>query len=158
MDWSQGSGDTVPMATARHNNREFVRRVFEDGWNQSRFGFLKEATADEILFHYNGTTETVTPGTLPGLVDAWRNAFPDLRMTIRHVIAEGDLVAASLTMSGTHLSPWAGHRASEAKVSVEEMMVFRFHEGLLVEMWEVFDNDGLLSQISSPSKHASPHV
>lgn len=149
----RGTGDNRFMATAL-DNAELVRRIFEDGWNRSSFSFLEGATAGEILFHYNGTTDLVTPGALPGLVEAWRSAFPDLKMTIRHVIAQGDLVAASLTLSGTHLGPWTGHGASGAKVSVEEMMVFRFQDRLLVEMWEVFDNEGLLSQISSPTKHA----
>jgi len=147
-------GDNWFMASAQNDNAEFVRRVFDDGWNRSTFDFLEGATAGEILFHFNGTTQQVTPDSLPGLVEVWRSAFPDLMMTVRHVIAQGDLVAAALTLKGTHLGPWAGRDASEAKVSVEEMMVFRFEHGLLVEMWEVFDNEGLLLQISSPVRHA----
>jgi len=144
-----GVGDTWTMTTAQNNNAEFVSRVFEDGWNRSRFDFLEGATASTIPFHYNGTTEDATPDTLPGLVETWRRAFPDLTMMIRQVVAEGDLVAVALTFRGTHLGPWAGNDASGAKVSVEEMMMFRFENGLLVEMWEVFDNEGLLSQINA---------
>ena len=143
--------DNQFMTSAQNDNAEFVRRVFEDGWNRSEFDFLEGATAGEIPFHYNGTTQQVTPNSLSDLVDVWRSAFPDLTMSVRHVIAQGDLVAATLTLAGTHLGPWAGRDASEAKVSVEEMMVFRFEDGLLVEMWEVFDNEGLLLQISRPA-------
>ena len=71
-------------------------------------------------------------------------------MNVRHVIADGDLVAVNLTLTGTHLGEWAGHHASGARVSVEEMMVFRFEEGLLVEMWEVFDEQGLRRQVTPP--------
>lgn len=142
------------MADHQQRNAEFVRRTFEDGWNRSDFEFLSGSAADEIPFHYNGATQLVSPDSLPGLVEAWRRGFPDLRMHLRHVIAEGDLVAASLTLTGTHLGEWASHPPSGSSVSVEEMMVFRFDDGVLVEMWEVFDEQGLQEQITSASDRA----
>lgn len=137
------------MSESTSDHAGFVRRIFEDGWNQSAFDFLARRTAPEIPFHYNGHTQDVTPESLPDLVALWRSAFPDLEMDLRHVIAQGDLVAVSLTLRGTHSGPWLGVPASGAEVSVEEMMVFRFERGLLVEMWEVFDEHGLRTQITS---------
>lgn len=142
------------MTSSEDANATFVRSVFEDGWNRSTFDFLDGRTAAEIPFHHNGTTHSVTPGSLPGLVEMWRAAFPDLTMEIRHVIAQGDLVAVALTVRGTHLGSWAGHEASGSEVSVEEMMVFRFEDGVLAEMWEVFDEQGLDDQINSRANHA----
>ncbi|MEN8041425.1 MAG: ester cyclase [Actinomycetota bacterium] len=143
------------MTSAESTNADFVKRVFEDGWNRSEFGFLDGATATQIPFHYNGSTHVVAHDSLPGLVQSWRDAFPDLTMVLRHVIAQGDLVAAALTLTGTHQGPWLDHEPSGATVSVEEMMVFRFDGGVLVEMWEVFDDAGLRSQISRPSARDS---
>ena len=140
--------------TTDERNAEFVRRVFDDGWNRSSFGFLEGATADLMPFHYNGATQQVTPESLPRLVQMWRSAFPDLAMEIRHVIAQGDLVAVALTLRGTHLGPWEGHEPSGAQIAVEEMMVFRFDSGLLVEMWEVFADHGLRAQITRSADHA----
>ncbi|MBT8211932.1 MAG: ester cyclase [Acidimicrobiia bacterium] len=142
------------MTRGEQLNAEFVKSVFEDGWNRASFEFLQGKTVSEIPFHYNGTTQTVTPGSLPDLVQAWRTAFPDLAVEIRHVIAQEDLVAAALTVRGTHLGPWAGREASGAEVSVEEMMVFRFEDGVLVEMWEVFDEHGLDAQMDSRTSRA----
>lgn len=132
-------------------NLELVRRIFEDGWNRGVYDFLDGATASEIPFHYNGETLTVTPDSLPGLVAAWRGGFPDLWMTIRHIIAQDDLVAVALTLEGTHEGIWMGIPGSGRAVIVEEMMFFRFEEGILVEMWEVFDEKGLRDQIESSS-------
>ena len=58
------------------------------------------------------------------------------------------LVSVALTFHGTHLGAWAGIEPSGEVVAVEEMMFFRFEDGTLVEMWEVFDEKGLLAQIS----------
>mgnify|MGYP001814457421 CR=1 FL=1 len=136
------------MTEAETHNAEFVRLAFEEGWNRSSFEFMNGRTAGTIPFHYNGTTIETAGDSLPALVARWRSGFPDLTMDIRHLIARDDLVAVSLTLRGTHEGAWGGHEPSGATVAVEEMMFFRFDGGLLVEMWEVFDEQGLLSQIS----------
>ena len=136
------------MSEAERTNAEFVRLAFEEGWNRSSFEFMSGRTAETIPFHYNGTTNEVPGDSLPGLVAKWRSGFPDLTMTIRHLVAQDDLVAVSLTLRGTHEGTWANHEPSGATVAVEEMMFFRFESGLLAEMWEVFDEQGLLSQIA----------
>ena len=137
------------MESREPQQRELVRRIFEDGWNRASFEFLIDAAAPSIPFHYHGATVTVTPDSLPALVDAWRSSFPDLDMRIRHLISQDDLVAVALTLRGTHRGEWAGVLASGKLVEVEEMMFFRFDDGLLVEMWEVFDEHGLQRQVRS---------
>lgn len=126
-----------------------VRAVFERGWNRQDFAFLEERTAPSVTMHYNGRSHTTTAAELPGLVAFWRAAFPDLRFTIRHLIAEGDLVAVSLILRGTHRGVWWGVPPSGAEIEVEETMFFRFEGGLLVEMWELFDERTLRAQIGA---------
>lgn len=130
-------------------NAELVRLLFEDGWNRRSFGFLDGHTPDSIPFHYNGTSMTVPGDSLPGLVDLWRTAFPDLEMEIRHLVAQDDLVAVSLVVHGTHEGEWLGLPASRKRISVEEMMFFRFEDGVLAEMWELFDEHTMRRQIET---------
>lgn len=85
-------------------NAAFVRAVFEQGWNGQEFDVLRGSTIEEIPFRYNGTQTVVTPQSLPGLVSMWRSAFPDLEMTIHHLVACDDLVAVASTLRGTHRS------------------------------------------------------
>lgn len=129
-------------------NAEFVRRLFEEGWNQGRFGFLENRTASVVPMHYNGETMHVTPESLPGLVEVWRAAFPDLAFEVRHVVATGDIAAVSLVFRGTHRGEWWDMPPNGRPVEVEEMMFFRFDEGILVEMWELFDEQTLKEQIA----------
>ena len=127
---------------------ELVRSIFEDGWNRGSFGFLRGRTGENLPFHYNGETMEVTADSLPGLVATWRRAFPDLQFEIRHLIADGDVVAVSLVFRGTHQGEWWGIAPTGNAVEVEEMMFFRFERGLLVEMWELFDEQSLARQIN----------
>lgn len=136
------------MTPAERSNAEFVRLIFEEGWSRASFDFMDGHMAATIVFHYNGTAQVIPGDSLPAFVEKWRAGFPDLSMDIRHLIAQDDLVAVALTLRGTHLGPWAGKEPSGAAVAVEEMMFFRFDDGELVEMWEVFDEKGLLAQIT----------
>jgi predicted ester cyclase len=58
--------------------------------------------------------------------------FPDVRVEIESMVAEGDMVAVRLTFSGTH--------APTGQQAVWREMVFtRFSAGKAVESWEVTD-------------------
>jgi predicted ester cyclase len=58
--------------------------------------------------------------------------FPDVRVEIESMVAEGDIVAVRLTFSGTHAP--TGERATWPA-----MVFARFSEGKAVESWEVTD-------------------
>jgi predicted ester cyclase len=58
--------------------------------------------------------------------------FPDIRVEIESMVAEGDMVAVRQTFSGT-FAP-TGERATWP-----EMVVARFYKGKVVESWEVTD-------------------
>lgn len=136
------------MNDQQANNAKFVRRLFAEGWGGTSFDFLAGATAAVVPFHYNGRRMEVTPDSLPRLIEAWREAFPDLEMRVRHLVAQDDLVAVSLALHGTHRGEWWGSPPTGKTVDVEEMMFFRFEAGLLVEMWELFDEQSLRQQIT----------
>jgi predicted ester cyclase len=59
--------------------------------------------------------------------------FPDVRVEIEAMVAEGDMVAVRLTFSGTHAP--TGERARWP-----EMVFARFSGGKAVESWEVRDS------------------
>jgi predicted ester cyclase len=64
-------------------------------------------------------------------------AFPDLRATVRWVVAEGDMVVLFHDIEGTQEGPWmfvqdpTGHR-----VATSFLLAFRFDEdGLIIDQW-----------------------
>lgn len=59
------------------------------------------------------------------LVDTARAGFPDWRLEIDELLAEGDLVAARLTSSGTHTGTFVGFPPTGRRFAVTEAMVFR---------------------------------
>lgn len=64
-----------------------------------------------------------------------REAFPDMRVTIEDMLAEGDRVAARVTMRGTHLGEFMGVAPTGKRVAVRAIDMFRIANGKIVEHW-----------------------
>ena len=78
-----------------------------------------------------------------------RNAFPDARMDVDDLIAEGDKVAARLTMSGTQRGEFAGIPASGKSMSVTTIDIIRFKNGQVVEHWGATDSAKIMEQLGA---------
>jgi steroid delta-isomerase-like uncharacterized protein len=77
-----------------------------------------------------------------------RRSLPDFRAQVEAVVAEGDLLAARITYTGTHLGTMRGVAPTGRALSWEAMTFRRYDdEGRVVERWIVGDNLGLLHQL-----------
>jgi predicted ester cyclase len=80
----------------------------------------------------------------------FRAAFPDLRLEVEAIVAEGDLVVARWTISGTHSGPWAEVSATDCAVRFAGVNFFRIAQRKIAEIWNVRDDLGLREQIGAP--------
>jgi steroid delta-isomerase-like uncharacterized protein len=77
-----------------------------------------------------------------------RRSLPDFRAQVEAVVAEGDLLAARITYTGTHHGTMRGVAPTGRVLSWEAMTFRRYDdEGRVVERWIVGDNLGLLHQL-----------
>jgi predicted ester cyclase len=106
------------------------------------------AVADEILpgeFVLNG--ERTDLESHKQMVSLWHAAFPDLRLTIEDMIAEGDRVVERFTARGTHMGDLLGIPPTGRQIEGVGILIHRIVEGRIVEIWEVLDMLGLLEQL-----------
>jgi predicted ester cyclase len=131
-------------------NKAVVRRMVEDCVNTARADLLEQFVATDLRMHPG------TPGTAPdtegidGLRAAFRQfrvTFPDLHVTLDEVLAEGALVAARWTATGTHDGPFAGIEPTGRRVTWGGTDVYRLAEGRVVEWWRNDDFVWLLHQV-----------
>lgn len=69
-------------------------------------------------------------------------AFPDLALTIEHLIEEGDRLASRWTATGTHAGPFLGIAPTHARVAWTGTSMYRVAAGKIVETttnWDAFD-------------------
>ena len=74
-------------------------------------------------------------------VSPFQSAFPDFRMEVVDLIAEGDTVVGHFRCSGTHRGEWLGVPATGRRFeNVDEIYIFKLRDGKLVSALGVEDN------------------
>ena len=75
-------------------------------------------------------------------------AFPDLRMDVRDIVADGPKVVARVRYTGTQQGDFQGMPATGKSVDVQLVDIFAFDgEGRVREHWGVLDQLTLLQQL-----------
>jgi len=74
-------------------------------------------------------------------------AFPDVRLTIEDMVAEGDKVAVRWAWSGTHRGEYMGIAPTGKEVTYTGITIHRITGGKIVESWDEVDNLGLMQQL-----------
>ena len=122
------------------SNKEAIRIFIEDVWTKKQFDKLEALLADSVIFHVNnfytpsGNTETTI-----GSIKEWHTAFPDFKYVVLNIIGEENYVAANLRFTGTHKSQFMGMDPQNNAIDVTELMMFRFKNKRIVEIWSVWD-------------------
>ena len=127
-------------------NKAVVRRVFEEGINQGNLAVYDEIIAPNYVNHNFPTPATGAEG-FKQVVGLFVAGFPDLRVTLEEVLAEGDEVATRGYFSGTHRGEFNGIPATGKKVQVSYSDIWRLENGRLVENWVQMDMMGMLQQL-----------
>lgn len=126
-------------------NKVLIRRWFEEVWNRGRAAAIDEMLAGQAMIHGLGP-QTMNVNAFKQFHTQYRNAFPDVRIQVDDVIAEGDKVAVRWSGTGTHQGNDLGFAASGNAVRFAGMTIGRVENGKLVEGWNVFDELGMLQQ------------
>lgn len=83
--------------------------------------------------------------------EVWSQGFPDARIEVKNVVAQGDHVVAEIVGSGTHTgtlrSPTGDIPATGRRVEMPLVEVYRFRDGKIAEMRYYFDAFSLLQQL-----------
>ena len=138
-------------------NKQLVRRFYEEVWARGNVGFASEVFAEDYVRHDLRPTQAA-PGAAgqARIAEQFRQAFPDLRWTVDLMLAEGDLVAARWTASGTNDGSWGGQPATGKRAEFSGVNIFRFGEhGKVVEIWNHRDDLGLMQQLGGAAVFAA---
>ena len=76
-----------------------------------------------------------------------RAAFPDLRLTVEEMVAEGDRVSVRFTARGTHQGEFSGVPPTGSRVAWEVISIVRVAVGKIAERWSQSDVEGLRQQL-----------
>src|SRR5882672_5854019 len=134
---------------------DFIRRWFEEVWNQGRMETVDELASPDVIGHGQGQHATdIGVKEFKMFVKRLRRAFPDIKMTIEFAIEQGDMVVARWTATMTHRDAFLGVASTGRKVTITGTTTQRISGGQIVEGWDNWDQLGLLVQIGAvPAAH-----
>lgn len=118
--------------------RQFLEQVVGNG----RLDLIAELTTESFADH--SLPSGVTPAAS---ISMFRSAFEDMALTIEDQIAEGDRVATSWTMTGTHTGDFSGVPATGRPVRMSGISLYRIEADRMAEAWVQYDQLGLMAQI-----------
>jgi steroid delta-isomerase-like uncharacterized protein len=129
-------------------NKTLVRHFIE-AFNTGNLAILDEIVATDFVLH-----DTAMPEEIRGIEGAkqWLNmqraAFPDMRVAILDLVAEGDKVAKHWTFSGTHKGDFGGIPPTGKQVTMElALSIYRMAGGKIAEIWMAYNALLMMQQL-----------
>ena len=119
----------------------YAQKVWEDR-DPDAFNYVAEnVTIHSLLGDYTGKE------ALKNVVKAWLEAFPDLKVTNQHVIAQDDRVCIHWSAVGTHKGPFKGIQPTEKQVSYAGVTLYQIKDQKITSYWAYIDMQYLVGQL-----------
>jgi steroid delta-isomerase-like uncharacterized protein len=136
------AADNVPslpdVASQEARNKAIAGRVFEEIFNQGKFQVADEIYAKDFV--NRGLHRNFDLQEDQAAVRAEKKAFPDLKITVILMAAEGDLVTVVWVLRGTHTGAgYDGLPPTGVKLELRGITVWRIVDGKIREEWTSFD-------------------
>jgi steroid delta-isomerase-like uncharacterized protein len=129
------------------DHQETMRTAY-DRINAGDLAGFGDLIADDFVEHEEmGDASAGKVGVLE-FFRGLRAAFPDLRMEVEDVIAEGDKAVVRFRATGTHQGDFSGIPATGRSVDIQGIDIMRFDAaGLVCEHWGVTDTMAMMQQL-----------
>ena len=128
--------------------KAIARRFLEEAFNSGNLGVIDELVAPEFVNHDAALPQPTTGiEAAKASIRGYRDAFPDVRMTIEEQLAEGELVTTRWIARGTHQGDLFGMAPTGKQATVTGITIDRIVDGRFVESWTNWDTLGLMQQL-----------
>jgi steroid delta-isomerase-like uncharacterized protein len=138
--WLIGYDDTVDfkekiVMLTKDESEKLVRRIFEEAVNRGRTDVIGELYAEDFIDHSPGPNQAQGPKGIVEVVQQYRTAIPDLKVTVEDIIIAGDRVITRETWRGTHRHELGDLLPTNAPFVATRIHIFRLENGRVAEEW-----------------------
>jgi predicted ester cyclase len=128
---------------ALDENKKLYLRLADEVLTKKNLALVDELIAPDFREHVGGEVRRVGVEGFKAARLRRNAAFPDWKVTIDDIIAEGDKVVARATGQGTHLGEYMGIPPTGRRIKVSWIAIYRIADGKLAEHWQQIDELGL---------------
>jgi steroid delta-isomerase-like uncharacterized protein len=125
---------------------QFVRDEIEDLGRGDLQAVLDYYTED-VFFHDVSTEPCHGKEEMRDFMAVFYRGFPDLRIEIRNVIAEGSIVVAEYDLLGTHTGTFGEHPPTGRAFRIPAVSVYEHDGELFTRETVYYDSPGLFRQL-----------
>jgi len=129
-------------------SKMITRRLFEEMESQGNLDVADDIFANDFVNH-TPFGEMHGPEGAKQFVSKLRTAFPDLQVTVKDQIAEGDKVATHWTARGTHKAKFQNIPPNGKQIEIRGIVISQIANGKIVEQWGNPDVLGLMQQLGT---------
>lgn len=139
-------------------NKATMRKVYD---------MMNTGNVDQVDQYF--TADAIDHQVMPGQTDpqpalanfkqymaVFHKAFPDMKLTVEDMVAEGDKVVARCHMNGTQTGDFMGTPPTGKSVSIETIDIVRFVDGKCAEHWGLSDDAGMMQQLGMTPPPSAP--
>jgi predicted ester cyclase len=105
-----------------------LQRFTVDAWSRGDFSGFDESIADDYVLEPGMTADE-----FKDIVRSYREAFPDLTLTVRETVTEGDRIAYRWEISGTHQGELHGIAPTGRRFTSSGMTMLLLRDGKVVQ-------------------------
>jgi predicted ester cyclase len=128
-------------------NKATIRRMAEQIYQARRLDLLEEFFSEQVIGHNAGMPSLTGLVALQASIARSLEVYPDFRLRIDDLIAEGDQVAARWSSQGTHQGELFGVAATGKRITQQGAAVYRLVDARIAELWFYPGDLDLLQQL-----------
>lgn len=130
-------------------NKDLVRRYFAEIWNKGNLGAADEFFAPDYKRYTVAVGNPLNRENQVARIAAMRKSFPDIRVNVNDILAEGDEVSVRAVVEGTQWGDYMGIAPTGKHMVVSAFDIFKIQNGKIVEHWGGNDALDLLRQLGA---------
>ncbi|WP_349409873.1 nuclear transport factor 2 family protein [Pseudalkalibacillus sp. SCS-8] len=134
------------------DKKHLIERWFNEVFTKGDKDALKEITAPDFVSHVPGHDFKGHEEYIRDFMDWYRNVFTDDVWTINDYFENGEKAAVRYTGEMNYQGGWFNVPSQNQRVKETGMMIVRFQEGLIQEMWCEMSDLHLLDQLQPLSE------
>lgn len=108
---------------------------------------LNEIFAANVVDHDPAPGQAKGPKGFIEFFTTMRTAFPDLKVTVDHIVQDEDNLAMAYKIHGTHKGDFLGIAPTGKTITARGMQIGRYENGKIVERWGSSDELGIVKAL-----------
>jgi len=128
-------------------NKATMKKVFEMFESGNPEGIENYVSENQVDHTPDPNIKSTGIQAMKDAIAMYHTAYPDMKMTVYSMVAEGDQVIAHFNLKGTNSGPIGNMPATNKMLIVDGVDIVRFADGKGVEHWGYWEEMKMMQQL-----------